>query len=379
MAPRRIVYLTGTRADYGLMRSVLKALDAHDDVALELIVTGTHLSPAFGETISEIVQDQFDVRCRIPVDVDAGDGAAMTAGMGRILTTLAEEFARERPDLLVVLGDRGEMLAGAIAALHEGIHVAHIHGGERSGTVDDSVRHAISKLSHFHLVATARSRERLIRLGEEEEKIFLTGAPGLDGIDKTAAGADYAAICREYGLSQDRPVALVVFHPVVQTSADMDRQTRELINALGQMDLQALWLLPNSDAGRHAIAEAVQNSVRPGVLQTVTHLSRIDFLCVMSQCDVMVGNSSAGIIEAASFDTPVVNIGDRQNARERSANTLDCDPEAVAILKTIEQARRMGRKPVTNVYSQPGSVAKIVRTLTDCPLHPTVLKKLITY
>ncbi|MFN4210976.1 MAG: UDP-N-acetylglucosamine 2-epimerase, partial [Devosia sp.] len=212
---RRIAYLTGTRADFGLMLATLSAIHAQPDMELSLYATGMHLDPALGNTIAEVEQSGLPFPSRIPVDAGPPSGALTASNIGHIIIALVAAWSADRPDIVLLLGDRGEMLAAAIAAIHLNIPIAHIHGGERSGTVDEPVRHAISKLAHLHLVATEGSRERLVRMGERETSIGVVGAPGLDGIEDKS-GLDAAEIFGRHGFDGSRPVALFLYHPVLQ-------------------------------------------------------------------------------------------------------------------------------------------------------------------
>ncbi|RPE64568.1 GDP/UDP-N,N'-diacetylbacillosamine 2-epimerase (hydrolysing) [Tibeticola sediminis] len=383
--PRRsVLYVTGTRADFGLMRHVLQAIDAHPRLRLQLAVTGMHLSPAFGETVREIEASGLSIAARMPTEVDARSPAAMARGIGHLVGALTDVLERERPDLLLLLGDRGEMLAGAIAALHLGIPVVHLHGGERSGTVDEPVRHAITKLSHWHFVATEGSRERVIRMGERPEHVWVTGAPSLDGLAAVLDAPRDRTLAR-LGLDAAARYALVLFHPVVQQMHDAAQQTQALADALGQAarsrDLHLVWLEPNADAGSAGILQALDAaSAQLGArLVRITHLERPHYLEALRHADLLAGNSSSGIIEAASLGTPVLNVGDRQRGRERNANTFDCGVRPAEIAAALQQALAHGRFAPANVYGDGRAAERIVELLADTPIAPDLLDKINTY
>lgn len=284
----------------------------------------------------------------------------------------------ERPDLVLLLGDRGEMLAGAIAALHLGIAVAHIHGGERSGTVDEPVRHAVSKLAHLHLAATDSARDRLVRMGENPAHVHVTGAPGLDGL-ANGTRADRDAVAAHHALRADRRFALMVYHPVLQEAAAAGREAAMVLDAILAVGLQAVVLMPNADAGSDGVRAALEaRRDRPGVV-LVTHLEREAFLDAMATADVMVGNSSAGIIEAASFGTPVVNIGTRQNLRERNVNVTDSPSDAGAIAMALGNALALPRPYLANIYGDGRAAARIVAVLRDAPLDSGLMAKINGY
>ena len=378
---RRICYLSGTRADFGLMASTLKAVQDDPRLSLELIVTGMHLSERYGMTVREIEQQGFPIAARVPVDTGLSSAGAMARNVGTMLIGFVDALERLRPDALLLLGDRGEMLAGALAAIHLGIPVVHLHGGERSGTVDEPVRHAISKLSHLHLVATQDARDRLIRMGEHGRCIHVTGAPGLDGLTELAA-IPRAALCEGIGFSDPaRPVALFVFHPVLHELDTGGRDTRTAAQAALDAGCQVVALMPNSDAGNADVRDALLQlqQEHPGAFVVKTHLPRAEFVCWMAAADVMVGNSSSGIIEAASFGTPVVNIGTRQNMRERNANVIDVPADPSALQAAFLQALQGGRRPKANVYGEGRSAPLIVEQLATADLSTALLAKCNAY
>ena len=375
--PRKLVFVSGTRADFGLMVSTLLRLSQVMDVSVA--VTGMHLDKTYGHTVDAIRASGLRIAGEVPVDVSTRTPASMAAAVGVCLTGLTAVLEREQPDLLLLLGDRGEMLAGAIAALHLGIFCAHVHGGERSGTVDEPVRHAISKLSTLHLVATQESRDRLIRMGEPPDQAVVTGAPGLDGLAEDASMPEEA--CRQQlGLTGDRPFLLALFHPVVQQAAGAYEQTCALLEALHKVDLPVVWLEPNADAGSLEILRALDEKGLPAGSRRLAHLApRALFASAMRHAAVLIGNSSAGIIEAATVGTPVINVGDRQRLRERNANVTDVRPDAEAIHAALKTALRHGRWPCENCYGDGHAGERIARWLATCPLDPALLEKSNTY
>lgn len=372
---RKIVYLSGTRADFGLMQSTLLALAKVADVSI--LVTGMHLQAAFGATLSAVLATGLRVCGKVPMDVTTRSKASMARGVGQCMMGVTDCLAAEKPDLLLVMGDRGEMLAGALAALHLGIVCVHVHGGERSGTVDEPVRHAISKLSTYHLVATEQSKSRLIRMGEDPSRIEVTGAPGLDGLHAVVLPADQ--LKQTIGLPDNRPFLLALFHPVVQQADEAYEQTVSVLRALKSVDLPVLWLDPNADAGSGEVLRALDAVSLPGESHRARHLDRSIFCSAMQHCSVMVGNSSAGIIEAATFGTPVVNVGDRQRLRERNDNVTDVAAEAGAILVAIRAALTTGRLPTANRYGDGLAGPRIVECLIRLPIGSVVLEKVNSY
>ncbi len=375
---RRVLYISGTRADFGLMRRTLAAIDQSIELELGVLVTSMHLDPAYGETVREIEDAGFAIIERVPVPLSPTTGATMARGLGKMVSAFTDAILDWGPDLILLLGDRGEMLAGAICGLHLNVPVVHIHGGERSGTIDEALRHAISKLSHIHLPATQESAERIAAMGEERTQIHVVGAPGLDGLTETDTSG-FAEFLATTGLDPERPFALVVFHPVVQEDRACDSQMETILDALRHAGIAALALQPNADAGSEAIRSVLARRARPGEVAVLRHLERGQFVGAMARCAVMVGNSSAGIIEAASFGTPVVNIGSRQNLRERNPNVRDVSVERDEIAQAIAAALKGGRFSPDNRYGDGQTAVRIVRLLETLSLEREVLDKVNSY
>lgn len=373
---RRICYLTGTRADFGLMTSTLHKIRNEQGLDLKLLVTGMHLSSRYGNTALEIEAEGFDIAARIPIDLDEISAASMAMNLGRMLQGFVPALQSIKPDLMLLLGDRGEMLAGAIAAIHLGIPIAHLHGGERSGTVDEPVRHAISKLAHLHLVATVEARERLVRMGELSHNIHVVGAPGIDELI-VMPRFSRASLCLELGFDPDNPIGLFVFHPVLQEAEDSARQVREILRAA--RDLQVIALMPNSDAGSEAVRAVLCEFGCNSSITLRTHFHREKYLSWLACCDVLFGNSSSGIIEAASFGTPVVNIGSRQNLRQRNVNVKDVSATESEVYSALTEALLHGRYEPLNFYGDGNAGKRIVEVLNTTPLTADLLVKFNAY
>ena len=377
MKPRKVCYITGTRADFGLMRSTLQLIAGHEQMDLCIVATGMHLSPQHGHTVDEIAGGGLPAPIVVPVDLGPPSGALMARNIGTMIGGFVDVLERERPDIVLVLGDRGEMLAGAIAAVHLNMHVAHIHGGERSGTIDEPVRHAISKLSHIHLAASQESAERLERMGERAQDIHVVGAPGLDGLAELAQ-KDRSSLVDQFGLKADQPIALLVMHPVVQDADRGEDDAEMVVNALVEAGMQVVALRPNSDAGSDAIGRVLDRAAASNAIQVQTHLSRSDYVSLMRAADMLVGNSSSGIIEAATFGTPVVNLGTRQNLRQRNANVIDAPFEKHRVREAISKARAQVRTPGTNVFGDGRAGQRILDVLL-LPLTSAQLMKSNAY
>lgn len=374
---RKVCYITGTRADFGLMQSTLEKIASAEELDLSIIVTGMHLLEEYGSTVRDIEATGLHIVAKIPVDAHAS-GATMGRNIGEMLSGFIDVLEVAKPDLVVLLGDRGEMLAGAIAAIHLNIPIAHIHGGERSGTVDEPVRHAISKLSHLHFTATLEARERLIRMGENPANIHVTGAPGLDGLTDLVTETR-STLLASVGLDSAQPFALVVYHPVLQEASAAGTAMEAILAAISRSGAQVVALKPNSDAGSDGIRRVLEAHDSDSNVRVFTHFHRAHFVSWMAAADVMVGNSSAGIIEAASFGTPVINIGSRQHMRERNENTIDVSADEVSIAAALAVALKDGRKAVKNLYGDGLAGQRIVQILSQTDLNAALLAKSNAY
>lgn len=376
---RKLIYVSGTRADFGLLASTLQRIDRAATLSVSVCATGMHLEAAYGQSVKQIEESGIAICGRVPAGIgECTTGGAMARAIARELEGMVALFESEQPNVVLVLGDRGEMLAGALAALHLNIPVVHIHGGELSGTVDEPVRHAISKLSHYHFTSTEGARERLVRMGERPEHIFVTGAPGLDGLADTPL-TPRADLCHQAGLDPQCPLALVVFHPVVQQQREAADQAEALMRAvLDDAGYQAVVILPNSDAGGMDVRAALKRHAGEHCRQFV-NLTRRDYLSWLAAADVMVGNSSSGIIEAASFGTMVINVGDRQRGRERSANVIDVPACREKIAGAVEQVSTSSGQSFVNVYGDGRAGERIVSLLETLPLDDALLMKMNTY
>lgn len=375
---RRICYVTGTRADFGGVEHTLRLAAADPRLSLSLCVTGMHLSRRFGKTVKHVRSTGMPILAEIPVSLGRGGGSSMSRALGELVIACTDLFAKCRLDGVFLHGDRGEMLAAAIAAIHLNIPIFHLHGGERTGTVDEPVRHAISKLSHYHFVSSRDARRRLIRMGERADRIFITGAPSLDRITELAVH-DRATLCSKYGMDAKKLVALVLFHGVLQESDAAGSQMEAILSAVVSEDYQVICLRPNADAGSIGISRVIDRFEARGLIRTLVHVPREEYLSWLSATDVLVGNSSSGVVEAASFQLPAVNVGSRQNGRLRNGNVVDCKPEKEAIIAALREARSLSGRRFRNLYGDGQAGGRIVEYLASLPLGPEVLVKLNTY
>ena len=333
---RKILYITGTRADYGLMQSVLRKIEEHPKLELEIIATGMHLMPEFGMTINEIKKDGFKIH-EINATYGEDNKESMANFVGGFIQLLTKKATEIKPDLILLLGDRGEMLAGAIVGAYLTIPVAHLHGGEITSTVDEFSRHAITKLAHIHLPATEKSAERIIKMGEDPSNVFVVGAPGLDSILNENL-IEPAELSKKYNLDSSKPIFMVVQHPVTTEVEDAHEHIREMLEAILELKHQTILIYPNADAGGRAMIEVIKEYEKYPFIKTFKSIPHKEYLSLMKMAAVMVGNSSSGIIEAPSFGLPVINIGSRQEGRERAENVIDVDYDKEQIKTAIKKA-----------------------------------------
>lgn len=385
MSERTIGVVTGTRAEYGLLTSSMDAIRDHPNLDLTVYVTGMHLSPQYGNTRQDIVADGFDDIVDVHMLLDGDSELSMVKSLGVGISSFADVFGRDEPDIVLVLGDRDEALAAGIAAAHMNIPVAHIHGGDTTGgaIIDDSIRHALTKFAHIHFPVSPLSEERIHKLGEEPRRTLVVGAPGLDDI----LIGDYngpADVLDKLGISSDeRPLALVVQHPVTTAPESAGEQMQATLDAVAAADVLPVIIYPNSDAGGKLIIDVIESHPVRKRANVFRSLPRSDYLGLMEAADVMVGNSSSGIIEAPSFDLPVVNIGPRQDERERSENTLDVPNEPNEITNAIETAltedfcERVAA--AENPYEHGGAAQNICERLATVELSEELLEKRLTY
>lgn len=383
MKKRKIVAITGSRAEYGLTSSILKAIKNHPKLKLSLIVTGMHLSQEFGYTLKEIEKDGFEIAAKIENLISEDTGRAMVKSIGKCVLKLADVLEKIKPDILLVLTDLGHTLAGAIAGAYMNTPVAHLHGGDVSGNIDESVRHAITKLSHIHFPATKKSAERIIKMGEDPWRVFVVGAPGLDSILKKKLISS-KEIAKKYKLDLSQPILLVSQHSVIMEIENVASQMRETMEAIRELKFQAIVIYPNADPGGRKMIKVIKKYRKFPFIQIYKSLPHKDYLSLMKIASVMVGNSSSGIIEAPSFRLPVVNIGTREEGRERAGNVIDVDYDKREIKRVIEKAisdRRFKEKirKFKNPYGDGKAGIRIVNILSKIKINKKLLNKKIIY
>jgi len=379
-ALRRICFVSGTRAEFGLMRSVLEAIRAHPKLELQLVATGMHLDRSRGRSIDQIRDEGFRIDAIVPWAEKDLSARATAVATGKAVAHLADEFERLQSDIVLVVGDRVEPFAAASATHISGRIVAHVHGGDRAlGIVDDSLRHAITKLAHVHFPATRASARRIARLGEDPWRIIRAGSPGLDGITRLASSA--SDISRELPELDDELFALLVVHPQSSNEQEQHQLARKLANTCAARFDRVVIVYPNNDPGSDGIIRAWDAMQNHPKLIFRANLSRPLFLGLLRDATVLVGNSSSGIIEAASFGTPVIDVGTRQAGRECGKNVFHVSkpgPEIDRLLAKIQNRDLPMRFGTHNLYAGRNAGKTIAQALARIPLD-RFRTKLIAY
>ena len=377
---RKICVVTGSRAEYGLLRWVMQGIADAPAAVLQVVATGMHLSPEFGLTYREIERDGFHIDRKVEMLTSSDTPVGVAKSMGLGLIGFADVFADLSPDLIVVLGDRFEILAAVSAAMVARIPIAHLHGGEATeGLIDEAIRHSITKMSHLHSVAADSYRQRVIQLGEQPDRVFMVGALGLDSIarlnllkrDELEASLNFKFRSRNF---------VVTFHPVTLESATAEDQLQELLLALeGLKDTGLIFTLPNADTDGRVLIEMIERfTQRHDNARAYPSLGQLRYLSCVAECDGVIGNSSSGIIEVPSLHKATINIGDRQRGRLRAASVINCAPLREEISGSIAHMYsskfRDGLATVQNPYGDGGASARVCSVICSFPLEG-ILKK----
>ena len=382
---RKITVITGTRAEYGLLYPVMRAIQDHPELDLSIIATGMHLSPEHGYTITEIENDGFKVDAAVDMLLSNDTGASMAKSLGIGIIGITQALEQINPDIVLLLGDRDEPFAGAIAASQMNIPVAHLHGGDSTsgGCIDESIRHSITKFAHIHFPATEESAERIKKLGEETWRIHTVGAPGLDTILNTGL-IPKEQLIKQYSLNTNEPLLLAVQHPVTTQPENAASEMRTTLEALSELGMQTILVYPNSDAGGRSMIEVIKEYEHLPFLYTFKSLPHVEYLSLLNIADALVGNSSSGIIEASSFHLPVVNIGIRQEGRQRTDNVIDVAPSKEKIIEAINidlhyETFKQKVNECVNPYGDGRAGLKIAEVLAGIEIDQKLLQKHITY
>ena len=379
---RKICVVTGTRAEYGILSRLMLELKNREDVRLQIIATNMHLSPVYGMTVNEIENDGFSIDYRVPLPLDDNSARGTVKAMSVAMSGFADAYTELDPDLILILGDRYEMLAAASAAMIFGIPVAHFHGGEiTEGAYDDAIRHAITKLSAYHFTATEEYRNRVIRMGEEPARVFNIGSLGVDNIrrEEFMSLAVFNKSLKEIAETSAHPLEegflLVTFHPVTRQPGDEEAQTKALLDALEKIkDRKILFTMPNSDTGGKRVGDMIRDWVKTHSDRSlcVTSLGRKRYYSALKHCGAVIGNSSSGLIEAPSFGIPTLNIGDRQLGRVYGNTVINCAPDRDSIASALTKALSPDfttycRRHGVNPYSGTDALNEALALLTTLP------------
>lgn len=377
---RKICVVTGSRADYGLLRWVMEGIRAKSSLELQIIATGMHLSAKFGSTAGEIEKDGFTIDRKVDMQLDADNGVGLSRSTGLAVSGFGEAFAELRPDLVIVLGDRFEILAATMAATFARIPIAHLHGGEGSeGAFDEAFRHSITKMSHLHFVAAEEYRRRVIQLGEQPDRVFLVGGLGIDNIRKLPL-LDRAALEKTLDFRFGKRNLLVTFHPATLENTTPSEQMTELLAALDEFpDTHVIFTRPNGDGDSAALFALIDEYVaaHPNS-RAYTSLGEVLYLSCLAHVDGVVGNSSSGLTEVPTFRKGTINVGDRQRGRLMASSVIDCRPERTSIAAAIERLGspefRTALETVANPYGDGGASERVVDIVEQFPLE-NILKK----
>lgn len=378
---RKICVVTGTRAEFGLLKWLMRQVQDHSELQLQVVATGMHLSPEFGSTYQEIEEAGFTIQGRVEMLLSADTNTAITKSMGLGLIGFGDVYERLRPDVVVVLGDRFEILAAASAALIAGIPLAHIHGGETTeGAFDEAIRHSITKMSHLHFVAAEEYLRRVIQLGESPKRVFNVGGMGIDAIKRIDL-LSRKDLEHSMDFQFGKKNLLVTFHPVtLEDGNNSFEQMTELLEALSELeDTHLIFTMPNADTGGRALSSMVGDFVNRHPNACVFQsLGQLRYFSCLAQVDGVVGNSSSGLLEAPAFNIGTINIGDRQKGRLKAKSVIDCNPTKREILEALDRMYcpefQKQLLAIENPYGNGGASEAITKVLAEYQLE-NILKK----
>jgi GDP/UDP-N,N'-diacetylbacillosamine 2-epimerase (hydrolysing) len=377
---KHVVYVTSTRADYGLMRNTLQELQNERSLNLSILVCGMHMSPMYGDSIQDIKSDGFNIGSVVDTLPLTSTPSAVAQSIGAATCSFSRSFELLTPDLVLIEGDRGEALAASIAAAYMNIAIAHISGGDVTGTmIDESIRHAITKFAHLHFPGTDLSASRLLSMGEEPWRIHMVGTPGSNVKGELTLSSP--EIRKILGLTTSDNLLLVIQHPVTNEEMEAPQQMRNTLESIRQLEIQTVVIKPNSDPGSTQMSEVINEYQRFDFIHTFENLSRDLFIGVLNSTSVMIGNSSSGLTEAPGFGVPVINIGTRQHGRERGNNITDVAPDTSEIITTIRRLLKLRNdNKYLEYWSQSpyvdiDSAHQISKVIMETELGPRLLQK----
>jgi GDP/UDP-N,N'-diacetylbacillosamine 2-epimerase (hydrolysing) len=373
--------ITGSRGEYGYIRPIIKGMDNYDNLEYIIVATNMLLAPEFGYAINNFYRDNIDVRYKIEMSMSGYSNSSMTKSLGIFLQSLTDIVSNDKPDVILLAGDRSEQLVGAIVGAHMNIPVAHIQAGELSGNIDGMSRHAITKFGHIHFASNLDAKQRLLNMGEQEFRVFNTGAPQLDEF------CNYNYLTKdelydEFSLNKEHEFCLLVQHPVTEESSDSENQMNITLSAIINSGIQTVLIYPNNDAGSTGIQNAIDDSNLTNI-HIRRNVDREFYANLMKHASFLIGNSSSSILEAPTFELPAINIGRRQNGRLQAKNIINVDFDVVEINKAILKARDLnfknGLKGLKNPYGDGQSSLRILDILENLVVDENLLNKQLTY
>lgn len=379
---KKIMIITGSRGEWGYIRPIMRLIDQREDVEYVLVVTNMHLLPAYGNSYKEIENDGFKIHYKVHMSLDGYSHVTQAKSLGLFLNSLPDIIDNEKPDWILLAGDRGEQLMGAIAGAYTYTPVAHIQAGELSGNIDGMTRHAIGKLVHLHFAANQDAADRLIKLGEEDFRVYNVGAPQIDEMVQ-AQFTSLEEIEEKLCVNLKNGYILGVMHPVTEEADKAEMQAQVFVKALNQFDVPKIIILPNNDAGSKGVKRAITD-FREGEYYMYANLKREDYLGLLKNANCIVGNSSSGLLEAPTFKVPAVNIGRRQNMRFRGINVIDVPFKEDEVIAAIEKAMSKEfhdymEKECVNPYGDGHSSERILDLLMNTKIDQKLLIKKLTY
>lgn len=375
---RKICVITGSRAEYGLLSGLMRAIKEDESLELQVIATNMHLSPEFGLTYKEIERDGFFINKKVEMLLSSDTANATTKSVGLATIGFADAYEDLKPDMIVVLGDRYEILAAVSAALFYKIPVAHLHGGEiTEGAYDDCIRHAITKMSHLHFTSTEEYRQRVIQLGEDPKRVFNVGAPGIENIKKVPLMGKKELESTLDGFTINDKTILITYHPVTLENSTAEEQIQNLLSALDEYpDIKIIFTLPNSDTDGRVIIRLINEYVSKHPEKAIAYpsLGLKRYLSALQFVKAVVGNSSSGIIEVPSFGIPTLNIGDRQKGRIAADSVINCGTSKKDILEGLDNVLKSGHAEIHNPYEGKNTTADILHVLKTYPIEGLIQK-----
>lgn len=381
---RKIAVVTGTRAEYGLLKNTMLEINKNIELKLQLIVTGTHLSEEFGYTIKEIFEDGFEIEEKLPILMRNSDTDRISKEMGLLMIQLAQTFARIEPDLLLILGDRYEIFSAAAVAMAMNIPIAHISGGEiTEGAIDEQIRHAITKMAHIHFPGADGYAKNIINMGEEPWRVSNVGDPGIENI-KLTNFLTKEELRKELSVEIDEHTLLVTYHPVTLEVELLAYQIENFIEALNKTNKNMIITFPNADNGGDYIIKRLEEFKKNNTkVHLFKNLGILKYLSIMNLCGAVVGNSSSALVEAPYLKVPVVNVGNRQKGRMMADNIICCDNDQVNIIKAIEKAFSVEFKEkvrkTKSLYGEGNTSKEIVKVLEKIEINDKLMKKKLVW